>query len=79
MYELQRRQAQIQEFQRKIEQAKYASDRDVVRGLVYQMANAGLIPYSLLSIVNMVSYLSPSLALNMMSSSLSATARRTLR
>ncbi|MAS38357.1 MAG: hypothetical protein CL610_30450 [Anaerolineaceae bacterium] len=70
MYEIQRRQAQIQDFQRKIDRARYSGDRDSVRQIAYQMANVGLIPHRLLSIANFITYLSPRYAANMLASAL---------
>ncbi|HLV34378.1 MAG TPA: hypothetical protein VKY59_04650 [Spirillospora sp.] len=79
MYEMQRRQAQIEEFRRKIEQAKRTNDRDIVRHLVSQMSTSGLIPYSIVPFINLVIFVSPGAALNMLSSSFEASARRMLR
>jgi hypothetical protein len=79
MYELQRRQAQIEEFRRQIELLKRGSDQDRVRQVVYQMYNARLLPQPVVMLLNLVVVFSPGLAVSMLSSSLEAAARRTIR
>ncbi len=79
MYELQRKQAQIEEFRRRIEAAKRTTDRDVIRQLIYQMSAAGFIPQRAVSFINLLIFVSPGAALSMLSSSFEASARRMTR
>jgi hypothetical protein len=76
MYELQRKQAQIEEFRRRIEAAKRTTDRDVIRQLIYQMSAAGFIPQRAVSFISVLVFVSPGAALSLLSSSFEASARR---
>lgn len=76
MYELQRKQQQIEEFRRQIEMLKRGSDGDRVRQVVYQMYNAGLVPQPVMYIMNFLTYISPTTSVNMLSRSLDTAARR---
>ncbi len=76
MYELQRKQQQIEEFRRQIEMLKRGSDSDRVRQVVYQMYNAGLVPQPVMYVMNFLTYISPSTSVNMLSRTLETAARR---
>ena len=76
MYELQRKQAQVEDFRRRIEAAKRTTDRDVIRQLIYQMSAAGFIPQRAVSFINLLIFVSPGAALNMLSKSFEASVRR---
>jgi hypothetical protein len=64
--ELARKKAQIESFQRKIEQVGRSNNRQVVQMLIQQMTSAGLIPRPLSRAVNTVAYFSPSMAMSML-------------
>ena len=64
--EMARKKAQIESFQRKIEQVQRSNNRQVAQMLVQQMTSAGLIPRSLSRVVNTIAYFSPGMAMSML-------------